>query len=171
MRLDPGLVRAALASAPRPVVLIDGGSGSGKSTLAAALARAWTGPVQLVSLDEIYPGWGGLAEGSASVARDVLRPWRPGYRRWDWTAGARAQWVTLDLAAPLIVEGCGALTPENRALASYGIWCELDEPARRRRALAREPGFAADWDAWAAQEHAHWQAHRPWALADVVRRG
>lgn len=170
MRLDPGLVRTAVASAPRPVVLIDGGSGSGKSSLAAALVDAWPGPVRLVSLDEIYPGWTGLAAGSAAVARELLRPWRPGYRRWDWTAGARADWVPLDPAAPLIVEGCGALTPENRALASYGIWCELGEAERRRRALAREPGFAAHWESWAVQEHAHWRAHRPRELADVVVR-
>ena len=167
---EAGLVRLAdyaRQSGPRPVVLIDGGAGSGKSTLARRLADAWGSPVQVVSLDELYPGWHGLAAASDAVARDVLRDRSPGYRRWDWSAGARAEWVSLDPRLPLIVEGCGALTPAARAAATLGVWCELDESERRRRALARptEP-FDGHWDEWAAQEAEHWRRHRPWELAD-----
>ena len=74
-------VVAELAAPPRPVVLVDGRSGAGKSTLAARLVAAWPGPVTLVSLDDLFPGWDGLAAGSDAVARDVLRRTEPGYTR------------------------------------------------------------------------------------------
>ncbi len=62
------LAARAAASGPRPVVLIDGRSGAGKTTLARDLAPMLG--AQLVSLDDIYPGWAGLEAGSAAVARD-----------------------------------------------------------------------------------------------------
>ena len=164
-----GLLRVIGPDDSRAVVLIDGGAGSGKTSLGNRLSEQWPGPVQLVGLDELYPGWGGLAEASRAVVEHVLRPWRPGYRRWDWTESARGEWVHLDQNLPLIVEGCGALTPASRALATFGIWCEVDASTRRRRALERDGAlFESHWDEWAAQEAAHWQAHRPWELADVI---
>ncbi len=163
---DPAALAAVLARAPRPAVLIDGPSGAGKTTLARRLVAAWPGAVQLVSLDDLYPGWEGLAAGSAAVP-GLLGPGSPGYRRWDWQRGRPADWVPLDPARPILVEGCGALTPASRALASFTIWVDADGPVRRDRALAREPGYAAHWAAWAEQERAHWAAHRPWELADL----
>lgn len=157
-----------LAGRPRAVVLIDGGAGSGKTTLAEALARRWP-EAQLVSLDAFYPGWDGLAEASAMVVELVLRPSAPGYRRWDWERARPAQWVALDPSRPVLVEGCGALTPASRALADLALWCELDEAERRRRALARDgASFEAHWDQWEAQEAVHWRLHRPRELADLV---
>lgn len=155
----------------RAVVLIDGASGSGKTTLADELAQRWPGPagrpVRVVHLDAFYPGWGGLAAGSAMVAETVLRERDPGYRRWDWHARRPAEWVPLDPTDSLIVEGCGALTPANRALATAGIWVVGNPAERKRRALARDGEvFAPHWEEWAAQERAHWRAHRPRELAD-----
>ena len=160
-------VVAELAAPPRPVVLVDGRSGAGKSTLAARLVAAWPGPVTLVSLDDLVPGWDGLAAGSDAVARDVLRRTEPGYTRWDWHRRRPGGWVDLASDGPLVVEGCGALTPANRALATAGIWVELPDAARRERALARDGAtFAPHWDRWAAQEDTHLAAHHPTALAD-----
>lgn len=164
-------VQRLVESAARPVVLIDGGAGSGKTTLAELLARHWPapGPVQVVGQDDLYPGWGGLAAGSAAVPAVIGGD---GYRRWDWQASRPDGWRPLDRDAALLVEGCGALTPAGRALAGLGIWVELDPVRRHRRALARDGAlFAAHWDDWALQEAIHWQANRPWALADVVVPG
>lgn len=159
-----------IASAARPVVLIDGGSGSGKTSLAQALT--WAADVQVVGLDSCYPGWDGLAAASAIVPHAILRADGPHYYRWDWTADAPAERVELHPHRPLIVEGCGALTPASRRLATFAIWCELDEATRKARALARDGEvFARQWERWEAQEAAHWVAHRPWELADVVWDG
>lgn len=152
--------------ADRPVVLIDGGSGSGKTTLAVALAPVLG--AQLVRLDDVYPGWDGLEAGSVHVHDSVLTP-TPRWRRWDWIADAPGEWHTLDAARPLVVEGSGSLSRTNRALATFGIWVELDAPARKVRALKRDGiSYAPYWDRWAAQEARFAAREHPRELADVV---
>jgi uridine kinase len=151
----------------RQVILIDGGSGSGKTELGAVLAPALG--AELVRLDDVYPGWDGLEAASLMV---------PGiidgncWRRWDWAAGAPAEWHDLDPRRPLVIEGCGSLSRANRALATFGIWVELDEPTRKARALARDgDAYAPHWDRWAAQERAFFERERPDRLADDIRAG
>ncbi|WP_246854147.1 ATP-binding protein [Naasia sp. SYSU D00057] len=162
------LVERIAASGQPPVVLLDGGSGSGKSTLAAALAGLLS--AQLVHLDDIYPGWDGLEEASRAVVDDVLGAGR--WRRWDWAAAAPAEVHSLDRDRPLIVEGSGALSRRSRDRATFGIWVELAEAERKRRALARDGAtYAPHWDRWAAQERAFRRRERPDLLADVVLDG
>ncbi|WP_258064787.1 ATP-binding protein [Pseudoclavibacter sp. AY1H1] len=169
------------ARGSRPVVIIDGGSGSGKTTLAGELlaefrARGFES-AQLVSLDDAYPGWGGLAAASQAVHRDMLHPeqlgppHRPGYESWDWAADAPGPWRELDGSAPLIVEGCGSLSHESAPLATTSVWIELDEAHRKPRALSRPADvgvFAEFWEMWAAQEREHWRRNAPFLLADVI---
>ena len=151
----------------RIVVLVDGGSGAGKTTLATELAALLD--AQLVSLDQLYPGWGGLEVGSAMVRGSVLSPDTPGYRRWDWTAHASAEWHPVDPVRDLIVEGSGSLAAANRALATYGVWVHLDYLERKRRAIRRDGDTYLDhWDRWEAQEHAFYLRERPDLLADVI---
>lgn len=159
-------VAGLVASGRRPVVLIDGGAGSGKTTLAQDLAATWPGPVQVVGLDELYPGWHGLASAAAAVPGLITGT---GFTAWDWAGDRPGPWRALDPRVALVVEGCGALTPSSRPLAGLAVWLELDEQTRKQRALARDGAvFAAHWDEWAAQEADHWRADRPWELADVV---
>ena len=163
-------VRRLAESDDRPVVLIDGGAGSGKTTLALQLSEQWPAPqgVQVVSLDELYPGWGGLAAGSLAVTSLISGD---GFRTWDWRSNSPGHWRSLDLTQPLIVEGCGAITAPSRAVAGLAIWLEVDVSERRHRALARDGAeFAAHWDDWAAQEIVHWLANKPRDLADLVLR-
>jgi cytidylate kinase len=170
MKLDLNALAArAAASGPRPVVLIDGRSGAGKSTLARELAPRLG--AQLVSLDDVYPGWHGLEAGSAAVHEMVLREHDPGWRRWDWDAQEPAEWHPVDPDLPIVIEGCGSLSRANRALATFGIWVEVPAAERRRRALEREPGFAPHWREWAAQERAFAAREHPRELADEVVTG
>lgn len=157
----------------RLVVLVDGGSGAGKTTLAHAIRLALEDVrghgVQLVSLDDCYPGWDGLAEGSRMVVDDILRPDAPGWWGFDWDAGTTTRWHPLDPDADLVVEGCGALTRESAGLASVSLWLDLDADLRKQRALARDGDrYAPFWDRWAAQEAEHWARNRPQDLADFV---
>ena len=154
--------------------MIDGRSGSGKTTFAARVA-AGLGADQL-HLEDLYPGWDGLAAGSRSVA-EALR--LGGYRRYDWLAGAFAERRTLDTTRPLVIEGCGAVTGRNLRAARDGagadalvwsIWMESPEPLRRARALGRDGEvFAPHWERWAAQETEHLLREHPLALVDEVR--
>jgi Uridine kinase len=148
-------------------VLIDGRSGAGKTVLAEALAPRLG--AQLVSLDDLYPGWAGLEVGSDAVHQTVLRARAPGWTRWDWASGTPAEWHLLDPHRPVVIEGCGALSRANRALATFGIWIELDAAERRRRSSERDHGrFDRFWQPWAAQEDAFIARERPRELADLV---
>lgn len=162
------LLQPGLAGPGRWVALLDGGSGSGKTSTAHGLAGLLEPAPRVVSLDDCYPGWDGLAAGSAMVAADILSA-RSGYRRWDWARNLPGDWVSLDPTENLIVEGCGAITPASVASASVSIWLELPEPVRRARALARDgAAYAPHWERWAAQEHRHWALDRPRELADLL---
>ncbi|NHI16926.1 hypothetical protein [Microbacterium excoecariae] len=161
--------RLAAFLAPGPFrLVIDGRSGAGKTTLARAVATARG--ARLVSLDEFYPGWGGLARATPVAAR-ILTDHAAGraatYRRWDW---ARGEYETrerrVDPGEPLVVEGCGSLSPAAARAATCAVWLDADAHARRDRALARDgDGFRPFWDMWAAQEDAHILDHAPESLA------
>ena len=160
-----------------PVVLIDGPSGAGKSTLADELVRAWPTDAspQLVRLDDLYPGWGGLAVGSHLVATELLAPLRATgtgrWRGWNWAAGHPADWHEVGDDRPLIVEGCGALSLASARHADLRIWLTADDAVRKRRALARDRGaFDAHWDMWDAQFAEFVRTQHPLALADLVVR-
>ncbi|MHA6694354.1 nucleoside/nucleotide kinase family protein [Homoserinimonas sp. A520] len=152
-------------------ILIDGRSGSGKTELAKRMALEIPG-AQLVRLDDIYPGWDGLEAGSRHVHDHVLAASAPRWQRWDWTENAWVEWHPLDPSRPIIIEGCGALSRANRALADYGIWVELDEPTRKARALVRDgDAYVPHWERWAAQEQAFIDRERPQQLADELIEG
>jgi hypothetical protein len=135
--------------------------------------QAWPGRVSLVHLEDIYPGWGGLQAASEHVHDAVLQPLAAGdvprWRRWDWVADAPAGWNELDPSRPVIVEGSGSLSRQNRRLARFAVWLEADEPLRKRRALARDGDtYAPHWDEWARQEREFIAQNGPRELADVV---
>lgn len=157
-----------------PIVLIDGRSGAGKTTLAAALADAWPGPVRIVALDDLYPGWDGLAAGAEQARTAILEPVCAGetarWQRWDWARSEPGEQVTTSAeGAPLIIEGAGILTAASAALAPIRVWLESPEAARRERALARDgESYRPHWERWAAQEREHLSADDPRTLATIV---
>jgi uridine kinase len=152
----------------RHILLIDGGSGAGKTELARRLAPELD--AVLVSLDDIYPGWDGLEAAGRAVRTDVIE--RHTWTRWDWSAGQPAETSAIDTGRSLVIEGCGALSADNRALATFGVWLEVDEPTRKARALARDgETYAPHWDRWARQEREFFARERPDLLADLVLTG
>lgn len=161
-----------LSDADASTVLIDGRSGSGKSTLAQQLRDAWDSSA-VVRLDDIYPGWDGLAWTVDHVRTALLEPRFAGrtarWRSWDWTTNAPAAWHTVDPAQRLIVEGVGALTAVNRALADLGVWVDTPDVERKRRALLRDGDtYRPHWDRWAAQEDVFIARYDPRAVADWI---
>lgn len=165
------------------VLVIDGRSGSGKTSFAerarARFVAAGRRP-QLLRADDLFPGWGGLAEGSLSIAR-ALETGR--FKRYDWLLSAFAEEHQLEARRPLIIEGCGSLTRANLDAASRwagaqsdisarisAVWIDCPAELRRERALTRDgDSYVPHWEAWAAQEDAHYAVHTPWALPGVTR--
>jgi uridine kinase len=162
------------ATAPRcgstHLVAIDGPSGSGKTTLARRLADVLSAPT--VHMDDLYPGWDGLRAGTHRADEWIVQPLREGrcarYRRWDWAADAYAEWVQLPPADVVVLEGCGSGALPAGACASVLVWVEAEESVRYARGIARDPGFAAFWQRWAAQERRLYEADRTWERADLV---
>lgn len=166
-----------LAPAPA-VIIIDGPSGSGKSALADALVSAWPGESapRLIRLDDIYQGWHGLASAGEHVTRNILEPLASGlparWQRYDWAAGALAEWRPVDPAHPLVIEGCGVLSRRNAALADLSIWLDADLATRKARALARDGDlYAPHWDEWQLQWEVFDAAEDPAGVADILLDG
>lgn len=158
-----------------PVILIDGRSGAGKTSLTKALVAQWPlrGRVQVVALDLLYPGWDGLDDGAASARDDILIPHARGmigiWQRWDWQTQAPAEAHAVDPSLPLIVEGCGLLTPRTARLSDIRIWLDSPAASRKRRALDRDGDvFRAHWHRWAIQEDVHIARDRPMEYATHV---
>ncbi|MGT2461896.1 chorismate-binding protein [Sinomonas atrocyanea] len=147
------------------VILLDGRSGAGKTSLAIELAAALREhrTVTLIHLEDVYPGWDGLAEGIARCADHVLGPLRRGeearWRPWDWERGADGPERVSEPADVVLLEGVGAGAAPLRALADAVVWVDAPADERRRRALARDGDlYAPHWRRWSAQEEA-WLAH------------
>lgn len=145
---------------PAPVIIaIDGRSGAGKTTLAVELAARLRAhhKVSLFHLEDIYPGWDGLAAGVERYISTVLTALSRGqaasWTSWDWEnhydGDAR---VTLP-AEIVIVEGVGAAAEAARPMLDAVIWAESPDDVRRTRALDRDGAtYEPYWDLWAAQE-------------------
>lgn len=177
------LVRATLAvreaivgiGATNPVVLVDGRSGAGKTSLVRALVAEWPlrGPVQVLALDSLYPGWDGLDEGVRLARELVLAPHARGlvgvWQRWDWERSEFAEAHAVDPSLPLIVEGAGILDSRTARLADVRVWLDSPAPSRRARALARDgETYRPHWERWAAQEDGHLARDAPQTLATHV---
>lgn len=187
MNVPPALEMAARAAVERclaaPATLgagrllcVDGPSGSGKTTFARVVRRTVPAEVSVavVHLDALYPGWDGLAEGIARVARDLLAPLahgRPGgYRRYDWIQDQEADWVEVGPVDLLVVEGVGAGgTSAAPPPATLVVWLEAPSDVRAARAVVRDGVASADRLAeWRRQEDAWFAEQRTRDRADAV---
>ena len=169
-------VRLAGTRSPRcgrtTVVAVDGPSGSGKSTLGTAIGAALEAPI--VHMDDIYPGWDGLAEAVPLVTTQVLEPLTAGepaaYRRWDWV---RNRWSSHRVPVPpapvLVVEGVGCSVLPAGDYAAVCVWVEAERAVRFARGIDRDgEAYRPHWERWARQEDALFAADRTRDRADVI---
>ena len=159
------LLSHALTATPPPgaprVIAVDGPSGAGKTTFAEQVAdelaaRAGVRP-QVVHMDDIFPGWDGLADAVDLVAGQVLEPLSRAeggrFRRWDWLAGERAEWLEVPLADWVVLEGVGCGSRRCRPHLAALAWIEADRDVRMARGMERDgEAFRPHWERWALQE-------------------
>lgn len=156
------------------VVAIDGPAGAGKTTLAARLSRLLAAPT--VHMDDLFPGWDGLAEAPGKLVEWVLAPLAAGrqavYRRYDWEADAYAERVAVPESDVLIVEGCASGATAAGPYLSLLIWIDAPHDVRMARGIARDGEmFTPHWERWARQENAMFTAERTRERADLLIDG
>lgn len=139
------------------VVAVDGRSGAGKTTLAVAVAERLGAPT--LHMDELYPGWDGLAESVAIVTTHVLEPLAQGrpaaYHRWDWERATWGERVSLPVRDLLVVEGAGCSVGSAGRYAAVRVFMDADPTLRRARGITRDGvAYAPHWEGWASQEAA-----------------
>lgn len=174
--LDLALSRAPVNEVGTRLVCIDGLAGAGKTTLAEAV-RAETDArgvgCAVVHMDDLYPGWRGLAEGSQTVWRDVVVPLTQGragqFRRYDWHRAAFEDALTVPVSPVVVIEGCGSAPPPVAAAGALVVYVTAPEEVRLARGLARDgEAMRAEWVAFMADERALEERHRTRERADVV---
>jgi hypothetical protein len=152
------------------VVAVDGPSGSGKSTFADGLAAA-TG-ARVLRLDDIYPGWHGLAAAPPMVARaleDVAVGEIGSVDRWSWVHDRPAAPLRVVPGGLLLLDGVGSGAAVIRPFLSALLWVEAPTAARKERALSRDgETYAPYWDVWAGQERRHFRSDGTRHHADLV---
>ncbi len=171
-------IALAQRSVPYPprVVAIDGAAGSGKTTIAALLLeRLGEENASVVHMDDLYPGWDGLAEAPSLLVEHVLAPLHRGeegrFRRWDWHADARADEIVVPRSDWVVVEGVGCGSRDARAYLSALLFMEAEHDVRMRRGIERDgEGFRPHWERWACQEAALFEAEQTRSQADMVIR-
>lgn len=163
------------------VLAIDGPSGAGKTTFADRLQVAVSGagrPVPVIHLDDLYPGWNGLADVVPRLLEWVLQPVAAGgdprYRRYDWPSGRYAEWHSVDLtdAEVLIVEGVGSGSLPCAPYLSVLVWVDAPPALRMARGISRDgEAYRPHWKRWAAQEAALFEREGTAHRADLVVNG
>lgn len=166
-------VETAPARGAVTVIAIDGPSGSGKTTLAEAVAHDLGCPI--VHMDELYPGWDGLAEAVDLVTDQVLEPLsrggRAAYRVWDWARGEWGPTAAVPTTDLLVLEGCGSSVGRAGEYAALRVWVDADEQVRHQRGIERDGEiFAPHWERWAAQELKLFGPDRTAERADLTVR-
>ncbi len=158
------------------VIAIDGPACSGKTKLGDEVTtrlHADGQRVEIVHMDDLYPGWDGLAQGIPALVGWVLGPLagggRAGYRRYDWRIGDYAEWRTLPPVDWLVVEGVGC---GSRAAAKYVCtlgWVDASLTVRFDRGMTRDgETFRPHWQRWAHQEEHLFALERTRERADVI---
>jgi len=164
--------RAQMRCGTMSVVAIDGPSGAGKTDFATALAERLPN-AQVLHMDDLYPGWDGLAQAITDLHERVLAPLARGegaaYQRWDWGHDRYAEWLSLPAAKLLLVEGVGAGATPGWRLESVLIWLEADRDERFRRGIERDGElYLPHWQRWADREEAHFAVDETRSRADLI---
>ena len=166
-----------------PIVLIDGRAASGKSQFAKDLAEAYfqvdRQAARTIHMDDLYPGWNGLAEGSVYLLTNILLPlansrsanwqvwnWRKNHRGAEEPGNGRREFSGGTL---LIVEGCGSISRLSYEHSDFQVWIDAADKERKERFSLRDQGkFDEFFGIWSAQEDEYYEKEKSKQLAQLI---
>lgn len=155
------------------ILAIDGFGGAGKSTLAAALAIRLAAPI--VHTDD-FASWDHPLDWWPRLLAEVLEPLSRNeacrFRRTDWEGTGREEWVAVEPADVVILEGVGASRAVFRPFVTCAVWVETPREERLRRGLERDgEDVRQRWLEWMAEEDDYEAREQPRLRADVLVSG
>lgn len=129
-------------------------------------------------MDDLYPGWNGLAEGSVYLLTNILIPLSRGrtasWQLWNWRKNQRGAEDPgngrreFTGGTGLIVEGCGAISRLASEIADLTIWIDAEDDQRRQRFSVRDSGAFDDYfGIWSVQEDEFYERERSKDLAQL----
>jgi hypothetical protein len=142
-----------------PIILIDGKAASGKSQFAKDLSELYfkseKQAARVIQMDDLYPGWEGLADGSVYLLTHILSPLSQGktasWQIWNWQENQRGAKDAVNGhrefsgGTALIVEGCGSISRLSSEIADMSIFemreslmNTLESGQRRRMSFMKE---------------------------------
>jgi uridine kinase len=169
------------------IVAIDGAGGAGKSTLARGIAAALP-RVSTILADDFYRPLHGDQRAAADpeygyrnyfdwerIRDEALKPLRAGsparFQRLDWVSARLADWITVEPADVVVLDGVYSSRPELRPYLDLAIFVETPRDLRRQRMLARGQS-STDWImAWMAAEDWYIEHLKPAENADLIVAG
>lgn len=184
IRAACSLVERRKREGKRLFVAIDGGAGAGKSMLARGICDRLeslsilrtddffrplnehpTAPMAAEKLYELYFPWQRMRD-------EALIPLRRGetakYQRYDWSTDHLLDWVSVEPAEIVLVEGVYSGRPELRPMLDAIVFVEAPRAERLRRVLARDPD-PRDWlTHWMSAEDWYFEKIRPQDTADLI---
>jgi uridine kinase len=185
IRAAISLIESRKKKGARLFIAIDGGTGAGKSTLAKEI-RGRRGNVSILRTDHFFRPLKEYPASSLSPEKlydlyfpwqrmrdDALIPLRRGetarYQRYDWSADALHDWITVEPQELVLVEGVYSSRPELRPMLDAAIFIDAPRAERLRRVLARAPNQSPDWlTPWMSAEDWYFAHVRPQDTADLI---
>jgi uridine kinase len=165
-------VVATIMDRPGPVrlVAVDGCGGAGKSTFAEQLAAA-AGGAPVIHTDD-FASWDDPLNWWPRMLTQVVEPLARGdaarYQRYDWPTGQLAEWITVDPAPIIIIEGVSSGRSEWSEHLSFLVWVDAPAETRLSRGLERDGQSAlGEWQSWMATEDAHYREDATRERADL----
>jgi uridine kinase len=159
---------------PVRLIAIDGPAGAGKSVFAERLARA-LGGVPVVHTDD-FASWEEPFKWWERLETEVLgqlergRPAR--YRANDWLTRQPGEWRQVAVSDVVLLEGVSSARRAVVPRLTLAIWVETRRMRRLARGIARDgEAMRGQWEAWMAQEDAHYAFDRTRDRADVIVDG
>ena len=185
VRAACSLIEARKREGKRLLVAIDGGAGAGKSSLARGI-RDQLGSVSVVRTDDFFRPLNEhpIAHLPAEKLYELYFPWErmrdealmplhrgetARYQRYDWSTDRLLEWISIESAEIVLVEGVFSSRPELRPMLDAVILVEAPRAERLRRVLARDPNSVDDWlTPWMFAEDWYLDQIRPQDTADLL---
>ena len=178
--VDLDAVLREIRSRPAPhgirLVGVDGPAGSGKSTLAGRLSEVSGAPIvridDFLSWTNLFDGWWGRLE--EQVVQPLLAGRAARFQVRDWHGdefgdGLAADWVILDWAPLVILEGVTCTRSAISDRLAYRVWVQAPRDQRLRRGLARDGADHRElWLRFQNAEEAFFAADRTRERADLI---